>query len=594
MGKLWMPVQNFKKIHEDDKHAILQHPDGHEVTLAKNILSDHMKGQLAALPLHKAGGGSIRGRNPSGGVRTLPNAPNVRAYPMPMGPGPRRMADGGALQQADPNDPQVQKMMHDQTIMADQQRLMAQAQQGGGQGAGATAQSQPQGQGQGPTNMQIPGMQQRPQQNPYGQGIPGVGCGQSATDLLGQGMREQLAGAKTNMNAQQAGAGQIINAANNTQRDLNTDVNNFWNGYTAPDGRKMPGYNDRIKEIDSVKSDILSNNINPNHYFESGAFPKIITAIGLLGAMSNSKGAGEQILNFVSQQMDRDVKSQAENQSNKMNVVKANMGLLGNMQDAMTMTRAQHMAVFSALLDKAAATTNSEAAKGTYQGLSGQVHQQMAQMVYEWTKQGVLGQPVGVGGTGQTGGQAGAQGTDASGAPSPKPPQDAVGNPLGQGMNVNPSFYQENNPVKLPGGGYGFAGDKSSKSDADKAVIAHQQLDNAIKGVMQTQNEGRSMPSVFGMMTDSRARKANAMDSLHAAVRNVINSGGRLTPMQQSALEQMGNITENPLIHRSKEEQQVKDLGNVNNDAVNSTLSSTVNNYTPPRKPGNDTKWNGG
>jgi hypothetical protein len=58
-----------------------------------------------------------------------------------------------------------------------------------------------------------------------------------------------------------------------------------------------------------VKSDILSNNINPNHYFESGVFPKIVTAIGLLGAMS-AKDAGAQILGFVNNQMDNDIKAQ--------------------------------------------------------------------------------------------------------------------------------------------------------------------------------------------------------------------------------------------------------------------------------------------
>jgi hypothetical protein len=128
------------------------------------------------------------------------------------------------------------------------------------------------------------------------------------------------------------------------------------------------------------------------------------------------------------------------NKQNRMNVLNANLHLLGNMQDAMTMTRAQHMAVFSALLDKAAATTNSGVAKGNYQALSGQIHQNMAKMVYEWTKQGVLGQPVGVGGTGSVGGQAGAQGTDANGAPSPQRPTDSVGNPSPAGHEHQPEL----------------------------------------------------------------------------------------------------------------------------------------------------------
>jgi hypothetical protein len=447
MGKLWMPVKNFKKVSEDKDKATLRHPDGHEVTLAKSILSPQMRQQLDALPVHApqklARGGQVR---------------------------PKRMATGGdpQIEQVDENDPNVQKMLHDQTIMAQQQRLMDQSQQQ----QGAPMQRPDPAQAQGPTNRSIPAPVQVKVQNPQAQGIPGIGGGKSSMGLLQQGMNEQLQGGRSIMNAEQAGAGQRIQADTNMARDLQKDVDGFWNGYQTPDGRQMPGFNARIKEIDAVKSDILSNNINPNHYFESGVFPKIVTAIGLLGAMS-AKDAGAQILGFVNNQMDNDIKAQAMNQGNKMNVLNANLHLLGNMQDAMTMTRAQHMAVFSALLDKAAATTNSGVAKGNYQALSGQIHQNMANMVYEWTKQGVLNQPVGVGGTGSVGGQAGAQGTDASGAPSPQMPTDSVGNPLPRGLNINPSFYEQQNPVKLPGGGYGFAGDKESKGKAQNATTAH-------------------------------------------------------------------------------------------------------------------------
>lgn len=567
MGKLWMPVKNFKKVSEDKDKATLRHPDGHEVTLAKSILSPQMRQQLDALPVHApqklARGGPVR---------------------------PRRMATGGdpQMQQVDENDPNVQKMLHDQNILVEQQKLMDQSQAA----QGAPTQRPDPGSATGPTNRPIPAPVQVKVQNPRAQGIPGIGGGKSAMGLLNQGMNEQLAGGRSIMNAEQAGAGQRIQADNAMARDLQKDVDGFWNGYQTPDGRQMPGFNARIKEIDAVKSDILSNNINPNHYFESGVFPKIVTAIGLLGAMS-AKDAGAQILGFVNNQMDNDIKAQAMNKTNKMNVLNANLHLLGNMQDAMTMTRAQHMAVFSALLDKAAATTNSGVAKGNYQALSGQIHQNMANMVYEWTKQGVLGQPVGVGGTGSVGGQAGAQGTDASGAPSPQGPTDSVGNPLPQGMNINPNFYQEQNPVKLPGGGYGFAGDKESKGKAQNATTAHDELDSAIKGVQEAMGTGMA----FNPAGADWGRKSAAVANLNRTIRN-LGGAGKLLPQQQEALMELTKrLTGNPiplLNSKGRQEQQLKDLGNLNNDSMNSTLQNTVQNYQAPVKPKSNKPYNEG
>src|SRR6185312_3839847 len=52
-------LSHFKKIHEDKHSATLQHPEGHQIKIAKSALSKDMKGQLAKLPMHFDEGGEI-------------------------------------------------------------------------------------------------------------------------------------------------------------------------------------------------------------------------------------------------------------------------------------------------------------------------------------------------------------------------------------------------------------------------------------------------------------------------------------------------------------------------------------------------------
>lgn len=50
-----LKLDHFKKIHEDEKHAVLQHPKGHKITVAKTALSEKLKDQLKAIPMYNAG-----------------------------------------------------------------------------------------------------------------------------------------------------------------------------------------------------------------------------------------------------------------------------------------------------------------------------------------------------------------------------------------------------------------------------------------------------------------------------------------------------------------------------------------------------------
>ena len=50
-------LSKFRKLEESDKHAVLEHENGHKMTIAKNAISDHLRKQLEELPTNLAKGG---------------------------------------------------------------------------------------------------------------------------------------------------------------------------------------------------------------------------------------------------------------------------------------------------------------------------------------------------------------------------------------------------------------------------------------------------------------------------------------------------------------------------------------------------------
>jgi hypothetical protein len=57
MAKLNLDLSKFKKTAEDSQTATMRHQDGHEIRISKRNITDDMRKKLAALPLHKQGGG---------------------------------------------------------------------------------------------------------------------------------------------------------------------------------------------------------------------------------------------------------------------------------------------------------------------------------------------------------------------------------------------------------------------------------------------------------------------------------------------------------------------------------------------------------
>ncbi len=91
MGKKLLGLANFKKVHEDQNSATLRHPDGHEIKIAKSILSPQHTKQLQGLPLHAADGAEVQAPDEGGvdyepvdesqGQQVASNAPMPQQQP---------------------------------------------------------------------------------------------------------------------------------------------------------------------------------------------------------------------------------------------------------------------------------------------------------------------------------------------------------------------------------------------------------------------------------------------------------------------------------------------------------------------------------
>lgn len=79
-----LDLKKFKKIHHDDKQAILEHPDGHNITIAIAKLSPDFQKELKSLPLHKANGGMIKRMKEGGPSSPLPE--NYQAMDQDISP----------------------------------------------------------------------------------------------------------------------------------------------------------------------------------------------------------------------------------------------------------------------------------------------------------------------------------------------------------------------------------------------------------------------------------------------------------------------------------------------------------------------------
>lgn len=349
-----MNYKNFKKVHEDANSATLQHPEGHTIRIAKGPLSDHIKKQLGALQF--ADGGEVAATKDENGhwipkeqphdtnrVNSISGATepykaekvhssDESVISKPIQPNNDRAvpeaakkvlgyADGGPVEEhggmSMPNGQEVQPSAPEQSDIVSQ---MAQMQL-------------PLSRNQTPMlpKAQDTVQQQMPQPDDYAQ---------KAMDLGTSAATGQMQTEKQSANRQ-------IDYAQK-DRQAQAAINNY----------HQENIQNYMGEINNVIKDLKDQKIDPNHFWnERGTFGKASTAIGLiLGGMgSGVTGGPNPALQFLNQQIDRDIEGQRMQQGQKMNMLTALQHQLGNEHDAFTMAKAMQASVYASKLMEDAA-----------------------------------------------------------------------------------------------------------------------------------------------------------------------------------------------------------------------------------------------
>lgn len=343
----------MKAIHEFDDHFVMEHPDGHEVKIAKKALSPAMLNRVQKL----ASGGNVQyGVSKENTLdqsktdafksgfsgQSNPKLQQSQAS-NPQSQRPVRMAEGGDVESDMVSPEDVMNAPVDQSMAQapgseEPQRAPASfldklkgsfgdAARGAAAGAVSSPTTEMGGQGQvtpaalteAPRMQNISlGGQQMPQQ---GQGAfpfpdPTAGFKQAAateTEAYKQGAEAQT---------------QLLQAAH-------------------AEHQRIQGENQKIIQ------DYMNKQIDPNRMFHNANVgQKAATAIGLLlgGLSSGLTGQENPVMKFLNDQINRDVEAQRADLGKFPTLLENNLKQYGSMTDAMNATRLQHMALMEAQL----------------------------------------------------------------------------------------------------------------------------------------------------------------------------------------------------------------------------------------------------
>lgn len=305
-----MDLSGFKKVAETDQQATLEHPDGHQIHIAKSGLSKKLLEKLSDIPIYKSGGGDERSAGADGPPPPVVNV-NV-GQPQGMDSSQRSLA---------PN-PQPQYGKFGQVI--------------------------PPPQAPAPAPMQTAPVSTTGSQNPQVQPIaqPQDAFSQYAKDeraAIGSGIQgeQQKATALGNIGTQEAAEHQRAIEQQQQMMSKWEDTNN-----------------NLQQEREGFINDIKNNQVDPQHYWANHS--KVATAIGMiLGGL----GGSDAPIKFLENQMDQDLKSQQDNIGARKTLLEANLRQFGNMRDAMTMTRIMQNDMLANKIQEIAAKNQSPLAQ---------------------------------------------------------------------------------------------------------------------------------------------------------------------------------------------------------------------------------------
>lgn len=470
-------MKNYKVCGEGPHHIDVLHQDGTVMKIAKHHLDIKMMVKLAQMPRveHKAGGGDVDPADPStaslfGGMVDSAKGmiPDTSGMPQSQ-PGSEMPAPGPADA---PPPPGVQL---DNSPMASQ---------GPGTAAPVGQQTFPTPTGAPPAQ---PGMPQaQGGDNPYAE------SNSRTQGDLGAFRQANIDKATAEGKASDAAAKVYADTADKMQKA------------EADRQTQLRAVDD---EQQKIKDSIISNKIDPNHYWNS---QETSTKIGMLagivlsGIGSGLSGQQNLAMQVMQKNIDRDVEAQQANLGSKKTLLEANLKRYGNIDQAAAATRLNLLSVTQAQISAAAAQQGSAQAMANAKMANAQLDMQYGVPVMQNMAKFRAGME-NIGGTNaNTGGGYSGPGVPAGGGGS-----ESGGYDLNK---LSKMQYRESSGIPT---GFNQGDFDQAKKESDAHANARAGLDNIMsqwdtmeqhKGSVMT-----SMPqSTPGVMTDQNSKLYNA------------------------------------------------------------------------------------
>lgn len=228
------------------------------------------------------------------------------------------------------------------------------------------------------------------------QGVPSVPAQEESNDSSQDGVQpgQPLSPFQQAINAQIQATQTVANAQSQqakAQADLEGQA-----AQQAADAEKA--YNTAHQQLSDERAhfiqDIQNSHIDPNQYLNSmGAGQKVATAVGLLlsGIGSGLSHQPNAAMQFLDQQINRDIAAQHAELGKKENLLSANSRQFGDLQQGTAMTRIMHNDYISHLISQAAAKSASPIAQAQAQMAIGQLGQQSAMLQHQIALAGATG-----------------------------------------------------------------------------------------------------------------------------------------------------------------------------------------------------------
>lgn len=406
-------LSKFKKISDDKHSAVLKHPAGHSIRVAKKSLSPKMQAELESIPVHLEGGGMAKEENQS-------IDPSIGQGQMAQAQPAVNIINVGQPQQQ-PATPPMFGLPHSAQEFG--QRL-GQGVSGGikaygsalgmiaspivnaGKGliqglAGNEAQAAPEmpqapqiqnASLEQPQNLQMAAPQAPAapvDQDPYGN--------QAYLNSYTQGLSEQKRGLMGESAALgQKGQAEATAYQQGTQQ-LQAKLNDFEQEKT-----------NLFKERENLQADLKNGHIDPNRFLNNMSLgKKLSTSVGLiLGGMGAGSSGANPVFEHLQGQINRDIEAQRAELGKKQSLLDINFKQFGNLKDATQMTQLMMMDMVKNNIAEAGAKSQDPLAKARAQQAIGQIDTQaapiMSQIAMRRTMMGAMNSGEGPGANDKT------------------------------------------------------------------------------------------------------------------------------------------------------------------------------------------------